>query len=308
MPSTYPEYIETFIQTVVKASTQFDLITLAFSDWGFRDFTVNWIAAMELSNVSNYLVIALDEDIYQYLSDRKVPVVPLFLGNSGKNSEKAWLESLWLLRLTVFSELSARKINFIHSDVDAVWLRSPMEFFKANEHYDMLFSSGTNFPLETSRKMGFVACCGLFSVVGNKNTAGFFRAVTDYSMNYFDDQVCLNSLLSDDDFSWTLSRGIYHLHKQSHFLDESDDGKFLCSREIITGISETRNLTVGILPHHLFQRIPQIGNDAFVKHILAPRDLSQRLDILVKNGCWLLKDNWQDLSFDRSNICQKLVN
>lgn len=277
-------------------------LVIAFSDISYLEITLNWIVAIERVSVENYLIVALDVETFQFLNEKNLPTVAMFLDDTNRELELPWLTRLWELRLHVFQYLAYAECDFIHSDVDAVWLQNPIEDLLLREDYDLLFSSGTNYPLETARKLGFVACCGFFYVKASNSVGKLFEDIATASTISGDDQVGLNRVLSNSDFGWIVSQGVYHLRKVSHFLDKTDDGKFLCSRQTIPGFSDAYNLRVGILPHHLVQRIPQNNTDVYLKHPLASRDLEHRISTLAENGCWFLSGKWKSSCFNRSNI------
>lgn len=72
----------------------------------------DWLVALSLQQVDNYLIVALDRELHALLTLHGIPCVLRELKGS--------LGDLWVERVRVFAALCAAGIDFIHSDVDAL--------------------------------------------------------------------------------------------------------------------------------------------------------------------------------------------
>ncbi len=46
---------------------------IAFADSRYIDVLMNWLVALAVNGVENYLVVALDAALYGYLAERRIP-------------------------------------------------------------------------------------------------------------------------------------------------------------------------------------------------------------------------------------------
>ena len=134
-------------------------LVIAFSDISYLEITLNWIVAIERVSVENYLIVALDVETFQFLNEKNLPTVAMFLDDTNRGLELPWLTRLWELRLHVFQYLAYAECDFIHSDVDAVWLQNPIEDLLLREDYDLLFSSNK---LSSRNRQKVGVCCLLW--------------------------------------------------------------------------------------------------------------------------------------------------
>jgi len=130
-----------------------DSVILTFANSLYADVLMNWLVALSLQSIDNYLVIALDRELHASLTDRGIPSLLCEL--------KSDLGDLWIQRVRVFATLCDAGVDFVHSDADAVWLRDPKLYF-ADAEVDLVASQGTVWPPDVHRQFGFVLCCGLF--------------------------------------------------------------------------------------------------------------------------------------------------
>ena len=67
--------------------------------------------------MTHSLVVALDQTVAAHCVPAGVHTVPAAVPAS--------LAALWLLRLRIFALLAAHGVDFVHSNLDAVWLDDP---------------------------------------------------------------------------------------------------------------------------------------------------------------------------------------
>jgi len=257
-------------------------IALTFSDHRYKEVLLNWLIGLNRLGITNYFVVSLDEEIHAFLSERGFP--------SFLSPLQGTLSNLWALRIKIFRTLCAADINFIHSDTDAIWLRNPIpEYFGASDHH-IIASSGTVWPSDVVKTQGFVFCCGLFYMKGCAQTLALMEEVSSDVAVSGDDQVSLNKVIQRRQINWDSS------HRHSYTLTY-DGQRFLCFKDMISGLSRDQQLKVGLLPHHLFQRLHMPGHDAYVKHLLSDKDSESKLDMFERTDCRLLAADWQEQSF-----------
>jgi hypothetical protein len=237
-------------------------VTIAFATDGFGPLTMNWLAHAHKVGAPAPLVVALDAALAHSLEEAGIPFI--------RHRYDGSLGDLWLQRTLFFEFLAGAGIDFIHSDVDAVWLRDPRPFCFGDFGLDLIFSQGVNYPAPIWRQWGFVLCCGFFAVRARPAVAAFFSEVRGLVRRVGDDQVVINHLIAERGLVWAADR-------QTGY-DLSNKGK------LFTGPS--LDLHVGLLPHHLFPRLPIAEPGAMVRHPVGPGDPIEKAAVLRQVGCW----------------------
>jgi hypothetical protein len=246
-------------------------LTITFATADFAPLLSNWLVHAARSGEAAPLVVALDGALAEDLVRAGVPVVR----HPGVGS----LADLWLQRVLFFEYLTLRGVDFIHSDVDAVWLRDPRPLCFANAGLDLVFSQGADYPAEIWRQWGFVLCCGLFAVRASPATAAFFAAVRSVTARVGDDQVVVNHFLAEHGLVW-------NTEETAGYTLVFRDKIVTAWRRMLTGISEGLNLRIGMLPHHLASRIPDAARGAYIRHPIGPGSPKEKAVVLRDAGCW----------------------
>jgi hypothetical protein len=262
-------------------------IVIAFANTHYVDVLMNWLVALAANGIDNYLVIALDEALYRFLDERGVPVALSTLGGE--------LRELWVRRIQVFAALCIAGIDFVHSDVDAVWMRDPRTAHLSDLHAELTISQGTIWPPEVHQRFGFVLCCGLFRLRSGPRTRQLLGELEAHVLQTGDDQVSLNRLIAARAPTWQIAR------KDAYYI-QGGGQRFLCSRSLIRGVAND-GLRVALLPHHLFQRVAVPSTDLpYVLHRLTPKQPAAKLQEFARHGCLWLRPDWRDIEFDRVSI------
>ncbi|MHB8814128.1 MAG: putative nucleotide-diphospho-sugar transferase, partial [Steroidobacteraceae bacterium] len=259
------------------------IVVIAFADSRYADVLMNWLVALALQQVDRYLVVALDRDLHALLTARGIPCVLRELHGD--------LGDLWVERVRVFAALCAAGIDFIHSDVDAVWLRDPRQAYFTAIDADLIASQGTVWPHDVHEQFGFVLCCGLFSLRSSRASRQLLGQLAAHVATTRDDQISLNRLLAERRMAWRArSADTYYL--------AAGERRFLCSKSLIVG-EGADGLRVSVLPHHLFQRLPlPLQQIPFVSHPLTPKEPKAKLQEFARTGCLLLRPDWRQRNFD----------
>jgi hypothetical protein len=248
-------------------------VPVVFATGNFGRLLDNWLAHAHGAGVRQPVVFAMDGALSLPAGSDALLVTYGFDGS---------LSDLWFRRALVFEFLSAQGVDFIHSDVDAVWLGDPRSLCFGDGAFDLVFSQGGAYPEEIWRRWGFVLCCGLFAARANANTAAFFAKVRALAERIPDDQVAVNALLEQHGVSWETTG------HETYPLQDRRGRTFTAYRDMLTGRCMALVLRLGLIPHHRVPRLAIAGTDAVVRHPLGPGDPAQKAEILRAVGCWKL--------------------
>jgi hypothetical protein len=245
-------------------------LVVTFSDSRYLPLLAIWLERLQSLNVRRIRVYALDTATLAWCRERGVDVAPLeWQGDLGE---------LWVKRIGVFRTLLGEGEEFIHSDADAIWLRNPLEEGSARDlKDDLVFSQGTVWPPDVHERWGFVLCCGWFRARPTAVVHAFFRALESSVQAVGDDQICVNRLLAAAGAAWQHNGSADY---QLPFQDRSVQ----CWSAPLHATLPTAPLSVALLPHGEFQRLPEPTDRAIVKHYLTPKNCEQKLLALRESG------------------------
>ena len=172
------------------------------------------------------------------------------------------------------------RIDFIHSDVDAIWLKNPLPYLARHNNYDLLASQGTIHPWKAFQKWGFTLCYGFFLVKSTKQTRQFLKEAASLTTYTGADQQRFNLVLLESNLDWQIN----DTHNTS-----SRNNTLLCSRHIIRG--QSQGLHVGLLPFKQFVRATTQAptSDTYVYHPLAPKTVASKKKLFKSMNCWFLE-------------------
>jgi hypothetical protein len=191
------------------------------------------------------------------------------------------LASLWKTRISVFAELADNGTDFIHSDLDAVWLRDPLaDPDLVAKGADMVFSQGTVWPRDVFENQGFVLCCGWFRMRPSEGVKGFLQALAEHVAETGDDQISVNRLLADT--AWNLD-GI-RPYRLAHKAD-----LFTAWQGLARGRHEGFGLDIALAPHGRIPRVADSWPDPAIRHILTPKTAESKLAALEAEGLLMLR-------------------
>lgn len=122
-----------------------DCTIITLSNFGFRNFTLNWIRSLERNNYTKFVVLSFDLALVNYLSSigykDRAKIIPFEwleyqIPENVTNFKEPAYNLLTQQRVHVYLNLLLKNITFLMSDVDIVWL-SPhvLEYIEFNvEH------------------------------------------------------------------------------------------------------------------------------------------------------------------------------
>ena len=192
------------------------------------------------------------------------------------------LAGLWKMRISVFADLADKGVDFIHSDLDAVWLRDPVADPELTApEADMVFSQGTVWPRDVFDKQDFVLCCGWFLMRPSEAVKGFLNALGEHVEETGDDQVSLNRLLGETAWSTDQVRSYRLAHKAD---------LFRCWQGAVRGRNDEFGLDIALAPHGRIQRVDDPWPEPAIRHVLTPKSAEDKLTALFEQGLLMLRE------------------
>lgn len=237
----------------IKKHAKNNTIILVFANYGYRHVLDVWLNSIKQCGVTNYLIISLDREMQQYLTDNKTQTYLFNIDND--------FAEIMIHRTDFILKTLNLGFNVIHSDADAIWCDDPQsEYFNFDQH-DLVFSQGTIFPPEIHDKWGFVLCGGLYGIKpGNKTRQLVEKVLKDVRISK-NDQRSFNRVLYEKKISWQ-TKETYSLSFRGRSVQ--------CAESTIEGASD--EFKIALLPHKLFQRLEEDAERIYVKHWLLSRE------------------------------------
>ena len=241
-------------------------LVLTFANSAYTPLLRHWLRRTCRLGVRPY-VIALDDDVEKTARSFEADVYRMEI--------EPGLPALWLRRVQLFRSLARLGVDFVHSDIDAIWLRNPVPFM-VDTGADLVASQGTIWPPDVADAWGFVLCCGLFLAHGNDSVANLFDEVASRGG---DDQAEVNRALLGKSLKWELDD--IPRERRLSWRGESFD------TYPETVHARNKDLHVAMLAYNLCPRLPEPPTEAaLVAHPLAPKELDAKIDLLERLGLW----------------------
>lgn len=236
-------------------------LVVVFSDSHYLPLLQLWVRRVSELGVRRLQVYCLDGSTSDWCRSQGIAGVSMKWHGD--------LRDLWVQRIRVFSALLAAGEEFIHSDIDAIWIRNPLQAGSARDSAeDLLFSQGTVWPPDIHDQWGFVLCCGWFWAKPSVAAQTFFELLDTDVQRTGDDQISVNRLLAAHQVRWSHSR-------QGEYQRTLGDRHVQCWSHVIRG--QAGSLSIALLPQREFQRLPDDPAQAVVKHYLTPKNCAQKL-------------------------------
>lgn len=229
-----------------------------------------WIAKIEHSGIfKNQLkVYCFDDDSAKFCHNLNMSYVLL-------DSKPIDRKHVWVERCKIFLKLSQEGLDFIHSDLDALWdkdIRKYLSKRRRRKVFDIAFSCGTYNPPIAWKLHGFVLCAGLFYSRSNNKTIQFWENVLELAMICKDDQEAINNIFA---------KGCCQLKIQKKdiikpFVVPGGEMRippcgFPVKFTTATCLMNDSEISIGIIPHRICSRVTYQQRGKFVNHpLLAP--------------------------------------
>jgi len=249
-----------------------DLVLFTMASKSYARAAANWAANLHALNVtSGYFIAGIGEackDVQNLFPPAVCQTIP--------GAHYSGFGGAMGLRLQLIISAVEAGVNVMHSDADAIWIRSPFETnspFRSKQ-VDIVASRGT-FPGGANKKFGFggTVCCGLIRLNSSPGT----RAILQTAMKIFvnDDQIAINNALVKANIgNWT------------KVPLEDDQGIAMMGR-----ISHPPAL-VSILPYTTVVRHCKNWRThsphAYNLHCLTPKEGNAKEQAMKANNVWLL--------------------
>lgn len=219
-------------------------LVLVVTDWASRKKTINWMVYAERSNYTDYLIICLDQSVYNLLGSwRNGLLFPLEHENRLYKMQFRHHIIYEFLKLNVAIVYMDIDCVLFHPDALANWI------YRYRSSADLIVQMGW-FPNAIRSKYGAVACTGLFAAFPTSSSIAFFQNVSKklFEDPGSDDQAVFNSYLVKFSAFGIMNTNI---RNDRHPLEMNT------TTLAITG-SNSKNSTslkVGWLPYSLFPRV-----------------------------------------------------
>jgi hypothetical protein len=162
-----------------------DTIILTFTDKNYLDIFKIFYSYFNKLNLSNLLVISLDEYTYNYLTQKNIRTILIKYYINSK-------DSFWKFRLNTINDIfNISNKNIIHTDSDCFWMKDIFNLIN-NYSYDFIGSIECGHPHELSNKYGFNICCGFYYIKYNENMVNMMKNIISQEGYGIDDQVLFN--------------------------------------------------------------------------------------------------------------------
>jgi Nucleotide-diphospho-sugar transferase len=184
------------------------------------------------------LVIALDEaatEILQQTSQCTIVDLSsmLQLDSSGRMKDHS-KRYLWVCRVIILKHLISLGYTVISLDVDAVLVGSLSRMLDSLPRFDVLAQRDRSIPMDVTRKLGFVLCCGFLMIRPTPETGKFMTDYLSRTILELDDQTALNHLLAENTITNRL-QGALSLSFQSRGISWVCPDPSLVSRDLDYG-------------------------------------------------------------------------
>jgi hypothetical protein len=240
-------------------------LTVVFVSQGYLRLLANWLQYARKFCGGNLLVCALDDESCSWSEARGLRAHLI------QWDEK--LNSLWKTRVSVVRQLVADGYTVVHSDVDAIWNRNPLDRVSGVKA-DIIFSQGTIWPHDVHEKTGAILCCGFFMIRSGPGAEQFMDAWCSAMRSDDDDQRAVNRLLAEMGMRWG----------EADYTITFADREFRCFRDT-QYFSADSGLEVALLPHREFQRIPE-KYEATVAHYFSEKSGAESESVLRDHNLW----------------------
>ena len=285
-----------------------NVVTLIVATDKSTESLVNWCASQKAIDVDNYIIVALDEEVYSYLHDRGAPVAMLQYGQE-KNSTSTTVQrkSVWVKRTLVSYMILREGIDVLINDADAVSVKSPFTSRLSFFQYPTLdiISSPSNYPnpergelpsscqtLSTGQlKWRHQPCMGWILLRSSQNMLQFYEKMfLKDTITFQDDQIGFNCALRRARAKW-------------HDFEWNDDKTMLTQLE-------NPLLSLLMLPSSQFVRnCTKAGPGRYKSYGLANFEMdkvqmyhckgSEKKKNAMANGFWYLKKRWKNVNVSK---------
>ena len=144
-----------------------DFKIVSFCSFDYVVVAENWVRYLSKHNIKNYIIIAMDNETYNYLDDRKINT-KLIHGKILKRSGTGWK-----FRFQTMYEL-LKEGNILHCDLDAIWLKDARKLL--DDENDIIASKDEGgVPPKAYEQLNFTMCMGWIFFRNNDNVRLYLK-------------------------------------------------------------------------------------------------------------------------------------
>ena len=214
-------------------------------------------------------------------------------GSQWSHQLKRTRTTLWFARWKLLTRLLNSGIHVILSDLDAIFVRNPMQFISQIPPADLLAQRGS-FPQWLSERWGAALCMGFVCWRSTEATRKFTVEMHRVISNTGDDQIAVNVALDDVGIKW-------------------DEGvvQFNTSTSVSYGTT-TGDLRVALLPHSKFPRRCEPGefnhSEITVAHCYeSKKEGTAKMNKAKAFGLWNIVDDWEKIPIPASKNFREYI-
>ena len=186
-----------------------DFQIVSFCSFDYVEVAQNWVRYLDKHNITNYIIIAMDVETYDYLDEHEINT-KLVHGKILKRSGTGWK-----FRFQTMYEL-LKEGNILHCDLDAIWLKDARNLLD-DEHDIIASKDDGGWPPKAYEHLNFTMCMGWVFFRSNDNVKNIFEKILQKESD-FDDQQEFNEYIVDN----LKSNNIYYKNENERILKVDD--------------------------------------------------------------------------------------
>lgn len=196
-PFGLPLTMESVIDKVAINNT----VILSALNYGYRGILQNWVCNMRHLGITNFIIAALDEDLYKFAFTRGLPTYfenTIFQGlNSSIISDASYgsdsFKQLTKMKSRVVVRLLKHGVNVIWTDCDIIWFKNPIEnMWSYNVDLVIQTNAPDNEPMNGRRRIN----SGFYLAKANEPTIRAFEDIIQFaSKSRMSEQPCFYDVM-----------------------------------------------------------------------------------------------------------------
>lgn len=195
------------VKSITDSVAQNNTVILTALTFGYRSIMMNWVCNLRELGISNFVIAALDEDLYKFAFTRGLPTYYESTATSGRhdavNSDAAYgtpsFKEITKAKSRVVLRLLKLGLNVQWSDCDVIFFKNPLEHLWSH-NVDLVIQSNApdNEPLNGPRRLN----SGFYLARSSPKVIEAFEDIVDYARrSKMSEQPCFYDVLCGKDGS-----------------------------------------------------------------------------------------------------------
>lgn len=195
------------VKTITDKVVQNNTIILSALTFGYRSIMMNWVCNLRELGISNFVIAALDEDLYKYAFTRGVPTYYENTATAGRhdgvNQDASYgsssFKEITKAKSRVVLRLLKLGLNVQWSDCDVIWFKNPLQHMWSH-NADLVIQSNApdNEALNGHRRLN----SGFYLARSTPGLIAAFEDIVDYARrSRMSEQPCFYDVLCGKDGS-----------------------------------------------------------------------------------------------------------